>query len=230
VAGAGKLVAAIVRGASSLEAETTCQLALERVIELVTKWVLGNTDASRPAGEIAESLARDVGRLRPRLPHWLVGAEAEAFHKLLSELEMTGMPTPLARHLATAEWLPGALDVVTVARLRGVDPEAAAAAYYGLGQHVDFAWLFARLGSPDVEDAWARRAAAGLVDDVLRARRRLTAAALAGRDELPARPLADLQALLNDLRAASRTSLAALQVVVRQLCRLADVAAPELRG
>jgi NAD-specific glutamate dehydrogenase len=67
-------------------------------------------------GEIAESLARDVGRLRPRLPHWLVGAEAEAFHKLLSELEMTGMPTPLARHLATAEWLPGALDVVTVAR------------------------------------------------------------------------------------------------------------------
>jgi glutamate dehydrogenase len=230
VAAAGKLVAAICRGASSVEAETTCQLAVERVMELVTKWVIGNTEASRPAGEIAEMLARAVGRLRPRLPDWLVGAEAEAFHKLLSELEMTGMPAPLARHLATAEWLPGALDVTTVARARGVEPETAAAPYYALGQHVDFAWLFARLGGRDVEDPWARRAAAGLVDDVLRARRRLTAAALAGRTELTPRQLAAVQALLNDLRAASRASLAALQVVVRELGRLADVAAPELRG
>jgi glutamate dehydrogenase len=230
VAGAGKLVAAIMRGASSVEAEITCQLALERVIELATKWILGNTDPSRPAGEIAEALARDVGRLRPRLPDWLVGAEAEAFHKLLSELEMTGMPAPLARHLATAEWLPGVLDVVSVARAQGVDPETAAAPYYALGQHIDFAWLFARLGSEDVEDVWARRAAAGLVDDVLHARRRLTAAVLAGRAELPARPLAALQALSNDLRAAQRAGLAALQVVVRELGRLADAAASELRG
>ena len=230
VAAAGRLVAAICRGASSVEAETTCQLALERVAELVTKWVLGNTDASRPASEIAEALARDVGRVRPRLPDWLGGAEAEAFHKLLSEHEMTGMPAPLARHLATAEWLPGALDVVTVARAHGIDPEVAAASYYALGQHIDFAWLFARLGGTDIEDPWARRAAAGLVDDVLRARRRLTAAALAGRAELPARALATLQALTNDLRAAPRASLPALQVVVRELGRLADTAAPELRG
>ncbi len=230
VAAAGKLLAAIARGASSSEAETTCQLALERVLELVTKWVLGNTDAARPAAEIAEALARDVGRIRPRLADWLVGAEAEAFHKLLSELEMAGLPAPLARHLATAAWLPGALDVVTVARAHGIDPEAAAVPYYALGEQVDFAWLFARLGGAEGEDAWSRRAAAGLVDDVLRARRRLTAAALAGRASLPERPLAGLQALLGDLRAAARPSLAALQVVVRELGRLADVAASELRG
>ena len=230
VAAAGKLVAAIVRGASSAEAETTCQLALERVVEAVTKWVLGNTDPARPAAEVAKALARDVGRVRPRLPEWLAGAEMEAFHKLLSELEMSGMPAPLARHLATAEWLPGALDVVTVARAHGIEPEAAAASYYALGRHVDFAWLFARLGAMDLEDVWARRAAAGLVDDVLRARRRLAAAALAGHGAPPARPLAAVQALTNDLRAAPRVGLAALQVVVRELGRLADVTAPALRG
>ena len=230
VAAAGKLLAAIVRGASSSEAETTCQLALERVLELVTKWVLGNTDGARSAAEIAESLGRDVGRIRPRLADWLVGAEAEAFHKLLSELEMAGLPAPLARHLATAEWLPGALDVVTVARAHGIDPETAAAPYYALGEQVDFAWLFARLSGIVGDDAWSRRAAAGLVDDVLRARRRLTAAALAGGGSLPERPLAAVQALLNDLRAAARPSLAALQVVVREVGRLADVVAPELGG
>src|SRR6185369_14381721 len=217
-------------GASSSEAETTCQLALERVLELVTKWVLGNTDGARSAAEVAESLGRDVGRIRPRLADWLVGAEAEAFHKLLSELEMAGLPAPLARHLATAEWLPGALDVVTVARAHGIDPETAAAPYYALGEQVDFAWLFARLSGIVGDDAWSRRAAAGLVDDVLRARRRLTAAALAGGGSLPERPLAAVQALLNDLRAAARPSLAALQVVVRDVGRLADVAAPELGG
>ena len=231
VAAAGKLLAAIARGASSCEAETTCQLALERVLELVTKWVLGNTDAARAAAEIADTLARDVGRIRPGLADWLVGAEAEAFHKLLSELEMAGLPAPLARHLATAEWLPGALDVVTVARAQGVEPETAAVPYYALGEQVDFAWLFARLrGIEGEDDPWSRRAAAGLVDDVLRARRRLTAAALAGRAPAPERPLATLQALLNDLRAAARPSLAALQVVVRELGRLADIAASELRG
>jgi NAD-specific glutamate dehydrogenase len=96
---------------------------------------------------------------------------------------------------------------------------------------VDFAWLFARLGGIEGEDdPWSRRAAAGLVDDVLRARRRLTAAALAGAAPAPERPLTSLQALLSDLRAAARPSLAALQVVVRELGRLADVAASELRG
>jgi glutamate dehydrogenase len=230
VAAAGKLVAAICRGASSAEAETTCQLALERVVEPRRSGSSATRTRRVPRAEVAEALAHDVGRVRPRLAEWLVGAEMEAFHKLLSELEMSGMPAPLARHLATAEWLPGALDVVTVARTHGVQPEAAAAAYYAIGQHVDFAWLFARLGAMELEDVWARRAAAGLVDEVLRARRRLAAAALAGRHELPARPLATVQALTNDLRAAPRVGLAALQVVVRELGRLADAAAPELRG
>jgi glutamate dehydrogenase len=230
VAAAGKLVAAIGRAATTAELETTSRLALERIVEWVTKWMLANVDPARPAAEIADALGRDVARLRPGLPEALVGAEAEAFHRLLSELEMAGMPAALARHLATAEWLPGALDVVTVARTRGVEPEAAAAPYYALGHHVDFAWLFARLSAAAAEDRWERRAAAGLADDVLAARRRRAAAALAGGGEPAARALAEVRALIDDLRVAPRTSLAALQVVVRALGRLADAAAPDARG
>src|SRR5207244_10122885 len=86
----------------------------------------------------------------------------------------------LARDLATADWLVGALDVVTVARAAGVDPEAAAARYYGLGQQLDFAWLWARLAEAGEDDRWQEQAVEGLVEDVLRARRRLARLALGG--------------------------------------------------
>ena len=205
--------------------EHACRLVLERTIERVTKWILANADAGRPAAELAAELGRDLARVRFRLPEWITGAEAESFQKLLAELEMAGLPAPLARDLGTAEWLTGALDVVTVARAAGVDPEAAAVRYYGLGQQLDFAWLWTRLADPEEEDRWQRRAVEGLVDDLLRARRRLTVLALHDqRGALPPRQLTAVQGLLRDLRAAPRTTLAAVAVVVREIRRLAEAA------
>ncbi|HYR96895.1 MAG TPA: NAD-glutamate dehydrogenase domain-containing protein, partial [Candidatus Binatus sp.] len=223
VAGGARLAAAIASGGYAADAETTCRLVLERTIERVTKWILANTDAARPSAALAAELGAASGRVRERLPKWIAGAEAESFHKLRSELEMAGLPASLARDLATAEWLTGALDVALVAQEAGVDPEAAAARYYGLGQDVDFAWLWARLAEVGEEDRWQRRAAEGLVEDLLRARRRLTRLALErGRDAIPARPLAAVQDLVRDLRAAPRVGLAGLEVVVRELRRLAE--------
>jgi NAD-specific glutamate dehydrogenase len=73
------------------------------------------------------------------------------------------------------------------------------------------------------EDRWQRRAVEGLVEDLLRARRRLTRLALErGRDAVPTRPLAAVQDLLRDLRAAPRVGLAGLQVAVREIRRLAE--------
>ena len=222
VAGGAALARAIAEGGFALEAETTCRLVLERTGERVTKWVLANTDAARPAVEVAAELSEATLRVRDRLPEWIAGAEAESFAKLRSELEIAGLPAALANHLATADWLTGALDVVTVARAAGIDPEAAAARYYGLGQQLDFAWLWARLAEAGEDDRWQERAVEGLVEDVLRARRRLARLALEGADGAAARSLGKVQDLIRDLRAAPRTSLAALQVVVRELRRAAE--------
>jgi NAD-specific glutamate dehydrogenase len=105
----------------------------------------------------------------------------------------------------------------------GVEPEMAAVRYYGLGQHVDFAWLGSRLAEAGEEDRWQRRAVEGLVEDCLRARRRMTRQALErGTDVPPARPLAAIQGLVRDLRTAPRVELAALAVVVREIRRLAE--------
>jgi len=212
-------------GAFTPDVETTCRLVLERTSERVTKWVLANTDRGRPAADVATELGTAIARVRGRLPEWISGGEAEAFHRLRSELEMAGLPPPLAIELATAEWLTGALDVVTVARETGVPPEDVAACYYGLGRHVDFAWLWARLGELEDGDRWQRRAVEGLVEDVLRVRRHLARLALErGPDALPARPLAAVQDLLRDLRAAPRVGLAGLHVLVTELRRLAEAA------
>src|SRR5439155_521417 len=144
--------------------ETTCRLVLERTAERVTKWMLANTDPARPAAEVAAELGEAIGRVRGRLPEWIAGAEAESFAKLRSELEIAGLPAALARDLATADWLVGALDVVTVARAAGVDPEAAAARYYGLGQQLHFAWLWARLAEAGEDDRWQEPAVDGQIE------------------------------------------------------------------
>ena len=220
VADGAALASAIAEGGFAMEVEITCRLVLERTGERVSKWILASGDAARPAAEVAAELRDAIARVRGRLPEWIAGREAEAFAKLRSELEIAGLPARLAHDLATADWLVGALDVVLVARAAGVDPEAAAARYYGLGQQVDFAWLWARLAEAGEDDRWRERAVEGLVEDVLRARRRLTRIALEGGDV--ARALAKVQDLIRDLRAVPRTGLAALQVVVRELRRAAE--------
>ena len=223
---------AVAEKAPGIEVEHACRLVLEGTLERATKWILVNTDAGRSAAEVVADLAPALARVRRRLSEWIAGAEAETYQRLVSELEMGGLPASLAGDLAAAGWLTGALDVVLVAREAGVEPEEAAACYYGLEQQVDFAWLWARLAEAGEEDRWQRRAAEGLVEDLLRARRRLAAVALWGPGQgLPGRPLAEVQGLVRDLRAGPRTSLAALAVVVHEIRRLADAAvAPALAG
>ena len=217
------LAAAIAASGAAMDVESACRLALEASAERVTKWVLANTEAERPAAGVVADLGPAVAAIRLRLPGWVTGAEAETFHKRVSELAIGGLSPGLALDLATAEWLVGALDVVTVARQAGADPEAAGAAYYSLGQHVDFAWLYARLADVAGDDRWQRRAAEGLVEDLLGARRRLTRRRLDDpTGALPERALGAVQALVRDLRAAPRVSLAALQVVVGEMRRLAE--------
>ncbi|HYV57915.1 MAG TPA: NAD-glutamate dehydrogenase domain-containing protein, partial [Candidatus Nitrosopolaris sp.] len=204
------------------ELETRVFLLLERATERLTKWVMTNADATRPAAAVAAELGEAVGRVRPRLAAWVAGAEAESFQKLVSELEIAGLPASLARDLTDAEWLTGALDVVTAARDFGVELEAAGKQYYALEEHLGFAWLEDRLAEVSAEDRWHRRAVEGLGADLRAARRRLTGWCLRAAGTLPERPLRTVQGAIRDLRTAPRTTLAALQVVVREIRRLAE--------
>jgi glutamate dehydrogenase len=220
IVGGPELRAAIAAGAHPADVDAACAFALERTCGRVTKWIVANGDPARPAAALAAELAQAVDRVRGRLPEWVAGAEAEAYQRSLAALEMAGLPTALARALANGDWLPGVLDVLAVAAEAGVEPERAAACYFGLAQHVDFAWVAAHLDRAATEDRWQRRAVEGLTEDLLRARRGLARAMLAGGGAPPARQLTAVQDLLRDLGAAPRVGVAALAVVVREIRRL----------
>jgi glutamate dehydrogenase len=220
--GGAELTRGITASVQGGELETRVFLLLERAAERLTKWVLANADTTRSAAAVAAELGDAIGRVRPRLATWVAGAEAEAFQKLVSELEIAGLPASLARDLTDAEWLTGALDVVTAARDFGVDLEATGKQYYALEEHLGFAWLEDRLAEVSAEDRWHRRAVEGLAADLRAARRRLTGWCLRATGTLPERPLRTVQDAIRDLRTAPRTTLAALQVVVREIRRLAE--------
>jgi glutamate dehydrogenase len=217
VADGARLVAAIATLAA--EVETACRLVLERTIERATKWILANTDPARPAADVAAELGGAIARVRDRLPEWIAGAEAETFSKLRSELEIAGLPGPLARDFATADWLTGALDVVTVAREADVDRGGGGGALLApTGDRLRVAVGASRRGRGGRPLAGARRR---------RARRGPLRRAGGSRPALagaspPARPVKVVQELIRDLRAAPRVELAALEVVVREIRRLAE--------
>jgi NAD-specific glutamate dehydrogenase len=181
--------------------------------------VLANADAERPAAAVADELREGAAAVLPQLESWLAGTEAEALRRRTAALEIAGLTPALARELALAEWLPSALDVVTVGHELGIPVPEAAARYYALGEVLDFAWVLERLGEVADEDRWQRRAVEGLAADVRVVRRRL---ARSGPGTLPARRLEVVTGIMRDLRAAPRVSLAALAVVVRELRRLAE--------
>ena len=223
IAGGEALAAAIGASAAAADVDGACRLALEAGAERLAKWVLANTEAGRPAAGVVAELEPAVATIRARLVDWVTGPEAETFHKRISELTIAGLSPDLAHDLATTEWLVGPLDVATVARQTERDAEEAGAAYYALGQYVDFGWALGRLAESGDDDRWRRRAAEGLIEDLLHARRRLTRRRLEDPDgALSERALGAVQALVRDLRAAPRVSLAALQVVVREIRRLAQ--------
>jgi glutamate dehydrogenase len=230
VAGWSALMASVTEEGHPPEAESAAWFVVEGAGERTTKWILANTGAERPAAEVAADCGRAIAAVRGRLPEWITGADLEAWERLVASLEMAGLAAPSARALAETQWLADTLAVAAVARETGVDAERAAASYWGLGERIDFAWLWARLAEAGEEDRWQRRAVAGLGEDLDRARRRLAGAVLgAGPGALHGRALAVVQALIRDLRAAPRTSLAALEVVVREIRRLAEPDGPGRR-
>src|SRR5439155_27140354 len=132
--------AATCADASDADVVGARRLALEADAERLAKWVLANTEAGRPAAGVVAELEPAVATIRARLVDWVTGPEAETFHKRISELTIAGLSPDLAHDLATTEWLVGPLDVATVARQTERDAEEAGAAYYALGQYVDFGW------------------------------------------------------------------------------------------
>ena len=161
-------------------------------------------------------------------------AEVDRLRARSAELMAAGVPAPLADACVRLEGLRTALDIVHVAATASVAPTEVAAAYWGVGEIFDFAWLRQALERAAGEDRWERRAVESLSAEFDDLRRELTRQLLTGGGgEVAARvvtfrlrrasALERIRALLDDLRSARSITLAAIMVLVRELGRLEEV-------
>jgi glutamate dehydrogenase len=196
-----------------------CHLALEDALRRLTRWVLDHVDPDWSVAEATARLAPGVETADAQLAGWLAGSEAAVLDRRRAELELCGLGGEVAARMARLEWIPSALDVVTLAGENGLDVAGIARKYFGLAAEIDFPWLAAELAALDGAERWERRAREGIGDDLRAARRALARQP----DDLRRAPrIVAVRALVDELRASGGAALPALVVVAREIRRLAE--------
>jgi glutamate dehydrogenase len=108
-----------------VSASTQVELRTEatRLAERATRWLLRQRDltAEPPPliADVRDRFAAPVAEVRAGLPHWLLGAEAEAYTARAARLQEAGVPAPLAAEVAAAPLMPAALDIAVVTERTG---------------------------------------------------------------------------------------------------------------
>jgi len=218
--------------------ETAAQhaaLLLADGLERATTWLVATSAGGRPLAATVAELHAPLADLRAAWNEALSPARREARMEDIAVLAGLGLPEPLAARLAALADLDHMLEIADLARSADVPVALAAAAYLQLGPPLGLDWLRQTLpGSLAGEDRWEPRAAAGLLEELRRARRAIANAVLSSHR--PDRPIDDTVAtyieghrghmdtvaeLIGDLTVAARPSLPALLVVLHELERLA---------
>ncbi|MBP1686348.1 MAG: glutamate dehydrogenase [Deltaproteobacteria bacterium] len=217
-----------------LPAETRCWLTLQNAIERATKWMLATPMPDRTAEQRSGALRAATAELLALLPRVLPTALRTEWAATIAELTKAGAPSPLAERVVSLDRAGELFEIQHIADDRRSTPARVAAVYYQLGDLIDLDWIRHSLAALPAADRWERRALEGLSEGLGYARRYLTRAVLRldtadaavercvqRYTEQHREQLERLRALISDIKSASRTTLAALLVVMRELGRLA---------
>jgi len=205
---------------------TTMRLEACRLAERATRWLLAEADP--PVGIDAEIDRFRAGarQLIDSLPGQLRGIDRDAFEGRFRELEMAGVPQPLAREVATFPKAISALDVVLAAEETDRQVPEVGEIYYYLDERLALASLLERVIALPRGERWQAIARAALRDDLNAEHTALTVEVLragsgsaeerfeawhAGAGPAQERALA----LLEEIAAGDSLDLATLVVAVR---------------
>ena len=147
------------------EVQARMLLDLDRLVGRATLWFL------RRRRDIADLLRVD---------------EAQALQARQDALASTGVPSELARKVASVDALFAALDLIDVATETGRDVPTAAAVYFALDGELDYGWLRTQIAALGADDHWDALAKAALEDDLAAQQRTLTGSVLRLAPELSA--------------------------------------------
>ncbi len=220
-------------GAIGAEAEVAAFFALERACRAGTSWALGQIDPAVSIAAAVERFRSAFAQLNDEFESMLAAGERARFERAYRELRTAVGEAELAHGLARLAFAHHLLTTLSLSFARGVEPLRAAQAYFALAESFDFARLEDVLVSLDSEDRWERRAALALGAELRDARVALSCAILDGGEGPAAETIERIRRaraqrfdeaarLLGELQALATPSLAALQVTVRALSRLAS--------
>jgi glutamate dehydrogenase len=205
-------------------------LGLSRVLERTTRWILANIDPAAPISDVIEQYLDGLRVLRGDFPAIVVGADRELFDARVREAQALTERADLAASIITLRFFDQLIEILTVARETGRSAVRVGRSYYLTSELLDVPRLRQAIFAAAGDSRWDQRVAQSLDEDLGRAHRALTTAVVtAGSkdetvDDLLARvatsraPMLDAyRALLDDIAADERPSLAALLIAVREL-------------
>ncbi len=218
-------------------------LALSRVLERTTRWVLLNKDPEHEAADIVDQNLSGLAELRDAFGEVVAGEELQLFEARVREIQELGADEAFSRRLITLRFLDQILEILGIARETGSEAVATARAYYQASARFEIPWLRRKTFASAGDDPWEQRAVQVLSSDLSRAHRALTVGLMqraartnrsgAGSDYpglLTQREVERFDSISTELREEGEIGLAAASVATRELGAIADrVARSEAR-
>jgi glutamate dehydrogenase len=206
---------------------------IRRLLERATRWLLAQRP--QPVDVAAETARyRDAVRdLVPQVPRLLAGPDAAIVQERTAAVVELGAEEEQAQRVMTVLHWFCVLDVIDLAILMDVDPEAAASLYYSLNAHLEVDRLLSAVSALPQRGRWETQARLLLRSDIYRAVRALCVDVLArAEDSQPAEILiaeweeanrariTRSRAILHEISEVSPASVTTLSVAVRQLASM----------
>lgn len=208
-------------------------LALSRVLERTTRWVLQNVEPEQSAASIVDGMLSGLDELRGAFGSVVQGEERKLFEARVREIQELGADEAFSRRLITLRFLDQLLEILDMASETEHSVIDTAAAYYQTSVAFHIPWLRRKTFAAAGDDQWEQRAAQVLSDDLSKAHRRMSLAVLSRsgpkadrRAELVStiRPseMERFQAIVEELQEEESVGLAATSVATRELGGLAE--------
>ena len=205
-------------------------LGLGRVLERTTRWILANVSATTPIDDVVTQYLAGLCELRGDFRAIVVGADRELFESRVAEARVLTERDDLAASIITLRFFDQLMEILTVADATRRSAARVGRSYYLASELLSVPRLREAIFAAAGDSRWEQRVAQALDEDLGRAHRALTTAVVtAVTDDEPveealarvasahAPTLDAFRALLEDVAADDRPSLAALTIAVREL-------------